>query len=267
MNELTTTQTPRQMRLEIIRQGAPLEALEPAEKAVFMASSHREFGSMSDREIALLLSQMLPNIMKDSGYRQKEEDLQYLCGRLPALIKKRYGYLSVTDFVLAFDMSFVGELDAYLPKNSSGAAERWHYQSFSVEYISRILTAYACYRRSVMAKVEMAIPRKCQYTELDEKRNREKTRRRLSDAFRDYKTSRKKLQLSPISEMLFFDILVSMGLCEPIPDDNREQDAIMAATIPAGRYVTPKWLMERRAKRHAGIYAAFDELIKKNKTI
>lgn len=267
MNELVISSTAQQQRIAIIQQGDVLKDLSPADASVLKASAQREFQTMNEREIAVYLSKVLPNVMRDCGYRQKEDDLQYLCGRLPGVLIRLYGYLSVKDFLLAFEMTFTGDLDAFLPKNSSGTAERGHYQSFGVEYVSRILTAYAGYRRKVMVQAEKYLQKESLYTKEDEQANRLKTRARLSEAFSEYKSSRKKLQLSPISEMLFFDILVSMGLCEPIPDDNREQDAIISATIPAGRYVTPQWLLERREKRHAGIYAAFDELIKKNKTI
>lgn len=53
-----------------------------------------------------------------------------------------YSSLSIAEICLSFELSLVGALDDFLPKDREGNPDNKHYQQFSLEYVSKILNAY-----------------------------------------------------------------------------------------------------------------------------
>jgi hypothetical protein len=77
----------------------------------------------------------------------------YLKMKLCETLKKYFYGFTLKEVKLAFELLQVGQLDNYLPLNSSGNPERQHYNRFGIEYFSRVLKAYLGLKNEVIAKV------------------------------------------------------------------------------------------------------------------
>ena len=95
-------------------------------------------------------------IMKDMGMAVTD-DTQYLVVRINEVVRRYFPRLTVQDFRLAFELASVGKLDAYLPKDSKGQADNKHYYRLTIDYVSRVLTAYQRMKEETIGE---AIPQK-----------------------------------------------------------------------------------------------------------
>lgn len=210
MEALTVKKSPVQIRREMVKSPGVLGVLEPIERAVFLASTAKTVAEYSDRDLAGELSNALRWIAKDVGYKSdNESDRQYLVIRVSEILKRYYGQLSLKDFRMAFEMCVTGELDDFLPKGRDGQPDRGHYQQFNAEYVCKVLNAYKSRRGWVLKKAYEAVPKKQAETK---SKDMTETRRALVKAYDDYRTTGEFPKLSPIAEMLYYDILVEVGL-------------------------------------------------------
>jgi hypothetical protein len=69
------------------------------------------------------------------------------------ILRKYYSEMTVEEVVTAFELALVGELDEYLPKDRNGAPDRNSYQSFSLEFITKIIGAYKSFKGKIWVKV------------------------------------------------------------------------------------------------------------------
>lgn len=221
-------QTPALQRKAIARNAEVMAALQPVERALFLATTDKSIDDYSSVELAKELRGALQWIAKDVGFRtSSESDSQYLVVRTTEILKRYYRELSLKDFRMAFEMCLTGELDMFLPRNREGQPERSHYQNFNAEYICRILNAYRARRADVFRKVNAAMPQEPSLPEITsgtKKRLENKSRRYLLDAYAAY-CQTESLNVSSIKEMLFMQILSDVGLAEPIAvtDEDRKR--------------------------------------------
>lgn len=209
MEALTVKKSPVQIRREMVKSPGVLGVLEPIERAVFLASTAKTVAEYSDRDLAGELSNALRWIAKDVGYKSdNESDRQYLVIRVSEILKRYYGQLSLKDFRMAFEMCVTGELDEFLPKGRDGQPDRGHYQQFNAEYVCKVLNAYKSRRGWVLKKAYEAVPKK----QVEPDKDMSETRRGLVKAYEDYRVTGEFPKLSPIAEMLYYDILVEVGL-------------------------------------------------------
>ena len=223
--------------IEIRRQMAQcpsvMSALDSVERAVFLASTVKSIGDCSYGELSSELAKALKYIAKDVGYRETgEQERAYLVARLCEILKRHYSGLSMKDFRMAFEMSITGELDEYLPKGRDGQADRGHYQQFNAEYVCKILNAYKARRAAILRKANEAIP------EAEPARDMEKEaalfnsmRRDCIEAFRRFKEDGRLPDMSPIAEMLYYQILSDAGLAPAVEITIDEQKAIYQRTM------------------------------------
>ena len=156
MNEIVRYRS----RQEIAQLPEVQAALSQAERAVLGASLEKPVKECSAVEIAKDLNTALRFILLDVGCRVADEaERQYIVTRTAQILNRYYPNLSLKDFRLAFELSVTGELDAYLPKDRNGIADRNHYQQFNAEYICKILNAYGKYRAGAFSKAYEAEPK------------------------------------------------------------------------------------------------------------
>lgn len=167
MNELQTKETalPTTARAVDARRVMKVTSkLTDTERNVWDASTKELISDAEDAPLAQQCANMFRYIAIDTGYNipSNVTEWQYTCIRLMEILKKYYGYLSLAEVKLAFELTMVGELDKYLPKDGNGNASRSHYQNFNIEYLSKVLTAYGKMRSDVFHKVytEAQIERK-----------------------------------------------------------------------------------------------------------
>lgn len=199
--------------------------LTPVERAVLLSAADKTIAEYSGAELASELRDALQWIAKDIGYRVSDQgDWQYLVVRTAEILKRYYPGLTLKDFRMAFEMSLTGELDDYLPKGKDGQPDRNHYQQFNADYICKILNAYKMRRNGVIRKAREAVPKP------EPERDYESERKYHNLACQDllnvaeyYRQFRKLPDISPIAEMLYYNILAGVGIAPKIEITEQEQ--------------------------------------------
>lgn len=225
------TQSAVEMRREMVKNPAVMDSLGPVERAVFLASTAKTIADYSPTELAAELKTALKWISKDIGYRATDEsDMQYLVIRTTEILKRYYANLTLKDFRMAFEMSITGELDDFLPKGRDGQPDRNHYQQFNAEYVCKILNAYKGRRGWVMKKAfESVMP-----VTPEPKNNpvyRKQAKRDCIFAFLFFKYHSRMPEISSIGELIYYELLESVGLADEIVVTATEQKWIWQRTI------------------------------------
>lgn len=215
------------IRREMVKIPGVMGALDPVEKAVFLASTAKTIAEYNAAELSAELAVALKWICKDVGYRSPDEsDRQYLVIRTAEILKRYYAGLSLKDFRMAFEMSLTGELDDFLPRGREGQPDRNHYQQFNAEYVCKILNAYKGRRAWVLRKANEAVPKEEQKPNPERERYyRNETRKDCIKAFEYFKENGRLPEMSPIGQMLYYEELAAVGLADKIeitPDDQKE---------------------------------------------
>ena len=97
-----------------------------AQTAIDLFQSTERKKAIRDYEDKDLLEQMMlsvKRIMRDNGM-QVGEDTKYLVVRIMEIVRRHYGWLSVEDFRLAFELASVGKLEV----------DNRHYFRLTVDY-------------------------------------------------------------------------------------------------------------------------------------
>ena len=221
------------VRREMANVPAVMNALGPVDRSVFLASTAKTIAEYDNVELAKDLAKALKFIAKDVGVRSTDEsDQGYMVVRLCEILKRYYFGLTLRDFRMAFEMSITGELDDYLQKGRDGQPDRGHYQQFNAEYVCKILNAYRLRRDEVLKKAYNAMPEpETKVDKAEENKWRNITKKECINAFDFYKENKKMPEINAISEMLFYNLLESVGLAPEIVVTTDEQKAAFEQTI------------------------------------
>lgn len=224
------------VRREMAKIPAVMDALGPVERSVFLASTDKTIAEYDANELSIELAKALKWIAKDVGYRATDESERgYLVVRVAEILKRYYDGLTMRDFKMAFEMSITGELDDFLPRGRDGQPDRGHYQQFNAEYICKILNAYRYRRAAVLRKANDAMPpepeKQITPEELRQLHNATKTK--CIQAFEFYKENGRLPAISPIAEMLFYNLLAAVGLADKIEITLANQKEMWQRTINA----------------------------------
>ena len=222
------------VRREMAKIPAVMDALGPVERSVFLASTDKTIAEYDANELSIELAKALKWIAKDVGYRATDESERvYLVVRVAEILKRYYDGLTMRDFKMAFEMSITGELDDYLPKGRDGQADRGHYQQFNAEYVCKILNAYKYRRAAVLKKANDAMPPEPEkpITKEQAKELRNRTKQDCINAFEQFKANGYMPDISPIGEMLYYELLADAGLAPRIVVTIEEQKQIFQRTI------------------------------------
>lgn len=217
--------SPVAIRREMVGNPAVMGALNPVERAVFLASTATTIGEYESSKLVSELKGALVWIAKDVGYRATDEaDRQYIVIRTAELLKRYYSKLTLKDFRMAFEMSITGQLDDYLPRTREGKPDRGHYQQFNAEYVCKILDAYTARRGAVLKKafesVEEPEPKQADGMKVE---YRKAAIAELYGYFESFKVSGI-LNTSAMTDIVIYNILSEYGLAVPVevsPDDQK----------------------------------------------
>lgn len=280
----TVGKSPVAIRREMVKDSAVMSALNPVERAVFLASTAKVFSEYDAKDLASELAVSLKWICKDVGFRPTDEqERQYIVIRTTELLKKYYPTLTLKDFKMAFEMSITGQLDEYLPRTRDGKADRNHYQQFNAEYVCKILDAYKARRGAVLKKAFESVERP--EPQIADKMKEEYRKAAISELyghFEWFKTSGI-LNTSAMTDIVFYNILAEYGLAEPVIVGPEEQKQIWQRTVNdyARRgYVGDVNRLKQNGPtdpelehgafvlaRHKAIKKVFNDIIAKGKTI
>ena len=209
----------------LIKRPEVVGILTPVERAVLLSAADKTIAEYSGAELASELRDALQWIAKDIGYRVSDQgDWQYLVVRTAEILKRYYPGLTLKDFRMAFEMSLTGELDDFLPKGRDGQPDRNHYQQFNADYICKILNAYKQRRSGVLRKAREAVPQTEPGRDYESERKYHKMAcEDLLNVAEYYRQFRKLPEISPIAEMLYYNILAGVGIAPKIEITEQEQ--------------------------------------------
>nr|DAV45527.1 MAG TPA: hypothetical protein [Caudoviricetes sp.] len=196
--------------------------LSEQEREIFSASVKKQIGEYDNAlELTAYVKPLFKYIAKDVGYTipSKEEEWKYIQTRILDILRKYFANLTLNDIKLAFELTAIGELDVFLPKNKDGKADRGHYQNFNAEYFAKILHAYQEKQGCVFEKVfkntsTIAI------ADNSAKVAQNKFRRLLVYAFYHYKYRGYMLDLSAPQQIMLYSILHNLGFITAVLSDD-----------------------------------------------
>ena len=209
----------------LIKRPEVVGILTPVERAILLSASDKTIAEYTGSELSYELRDTLQWIAKDIGYRVSDQgDWQYLVVRTAEILKRYYPGLTLKDFRMAFEMSITGELDDFLPKGRDGQPDRNHYQQFNADYICKILNAYKQRRSGVLRKAREAVPQPEPGRDYESERKYHKMAcEDLLNVAEYYRQFRKLPEISPIAEMLYYNILAGVGIAPKIEITEQEQ--------------------------------------------
>lgn len=147
------------VRADMVQMPAVVNALSENQLMTARAGANTPIKALPKEVIRDKFEHLSVYIPKDVGITRWNDDkaMQYDRVRFYDIVTKYYSDLSVEEVKLAFELASVGELDQFLPQ-SNGRADRSHYQSFSVEYITKILNAFREHKKGTWKKATLALP-------------------------------------------------------------------------------------------------------------
>lgn len=241
-----------EIRRDMLQIPAVMNALEPVERSVFIASTNKTIAEYDVEELGKDIARALKFISKDVGYRATDEsETKYLVVRVCEILKRYYGGMTLPDFRMAFEMCITGQLDDYLPKGRDGQPDRGHYQQFNAEYVCKILNAYRMRRAAILKKANESIPEKEPARDVQrEMEMRNNIRTQCLAAFEFFQANGHMPELSAIGEMLVYNELSAVGLAPEIIVTADEQREIFQRTI--NHYIRTGMDMDVRRLQKAG---------------
>lgn len=199
-----------------------LSGLSEQEREIFSASVKKQIGEYDNAlELTAYIKPLFKYIAKDVGYTipSKEEEWKYIQTRILDILRKYFANLTLNDIKLAFELTAIGELDVFLPKNKDGKADRGHYQNFNAEYFSKILHAYIEKQGSVFGKI-FKNTSKIEITDNSSKVAYDKFRELLVYSYYHYKYRGVLPELSAPQQVMLYKILHNIGLVNAALSDD-----------------------------------------------
>lgn len=143
------------VRRDMVNIPQVMQALTASEKQIFLASVKQPIGEINNEELVSKVGTLAKYITRDAGIRKIDE---YDVTRFLNILVTYYSTLSLSEVRIAFELAMIGELDEYLPRDRDGRPDKNHYQSFSVDYITKVLSAYNKKSKDTQYKAYCAIP-------------------------------------------------------------------------------------------------------------
>ena len=199
----------------VIRRSIPVEVvsrLNPIDRDIWVASTKKPISEYSPEELTNHVGKLSAMIAKDAGIKQIDA---YSATRFVDILRKYYYTLSLSEIKTAFELGMTGQLNEYLPKDKNGHPDRHHYQSFSIDYVTKILNAYKSKFSDVETKVYTSLPApKKVVTDREKQFYMNQFRESLRKTFIVYKY--KGIIEERMNYLLVYDALERMGYAEPI---------------------------------------------------
>lgn len=202
-----------------------------AQTVVDLFQSTERKKAIRDYEDRELLEQMMlsvKRIMRDNGMAVGE-DTKYIVVRIMEIVRRHYGWLSIEDFRLAFELASVGKLEV----------DNRHYFHMTVDYVCRILNAY------IRAKDEHKTEEK---PKEEERGITEEYKRLLNGCWFRYKYTGK-LVATVVQEMFLYRDLVAEGYAEEIQISEEDKRSAYCRFIQAAIRGEKKEMEEYRVRK------------------
>ena len=200
------------VRSQMITVPEVIQALTPIERRMFEASIKTPVADFSDEELTHKVGLIAKYIARDAGIKSVDD---YEIARFMTVLKLYYSLFSLQEIRIAFELSMAGELDEFLPRDKYGNPDKNHYQTFNIEYITKILNAYKKRRQETEYKAYTALPQpESQISPETRAYYRREMKRTVIVSFLAYKY-RGKLP-DNVNSFLIYTEIERLGLAEPI---------------------------------------------------
>lgn len=190
------------------------------EMRVAKAGTKKPIKLLTDEELTEKVSDSIEFIARDLGIKNfrldddNNDDVAYETSRFCQLIRNYYDDLSFEEIRIAFELSMVGNLDEWLPDGHG------HYQSFSFEYVTKVLNAYREYKGKTWSKANKLIPYNPVITDDQKEENKKFFIQDIVNKFRKYRDEKQVPQF--LVPFLVIDELVARGLTSGARDLSEE---------------------------------------------
>lgn len=168
------------------------QRLNGTDKLIVANSTKKEIRAYTDQDLIDEVKELVKMISLDVGIQSVAS--AYTPARFMQVLQRHYNDLTTEDVKLAFELNVTGELDEYLPLDKNGRPDRNHYQSFNVQYYTKVLNAYKKRKQGTWAKANKHLARLNSTNELilteDQKAaNKEAILNQLYEAFDAFKNN------------------------------------------------------------------------------
>lgn len=210
------------VRSQMITVPEVIQALTPIERRMLEASIKTPVADFSDEELTHKIGLIAKYIARDAGIKSVDD---YEIARFMSVLKLYYSLFSLQEIRMAFEFAMTGELDEFLPRDKDGNPDKNHYQTFNIEYITKILNAYKKRRRETEHKGYKALPEPKKELTPEEKRfYHNQAVARCREVFLLYKYTGR-FELGITGGMLIYDWLRKLGFANEVAgtEDDRKQ--------------------------------------------
>ena len=223
-------QPPRQSAVTIALQklaDTNTAQLSNVDALILAAAKNATIGEMLPSAVTSAVHQIFHFISIDIGYKKPAEDAewQYIIVRLADVLKRHFYDLTIEDVKTAFELLTVGDLDNYLPTNSSGEPDRSHYQNLNAEYLCKVLRAYKKRRDVAYTNIKAAQPKPQKaLPPMPTKTPAEKTR----ECYDNYKATGKLTFQIPPDDVKIANFLTEKGLMATVEVTDADKEKAFA---------------------------------------
>lgn len=235
-SQLSVTNVAIDKRIAMINIPEVQDALTQIEKNIFLLTTKTQIRSIEKNKLYSDLEKLSKFLVRDIGLKTELD--QYDLARFFDIVSRYFSELSFPEIKIAFEMAMIGELDHYLPKNGNGEPDKSHYQSFSFEYITKILTAYRKKRSVVLNKAYIAIPvleQKADSDYINKLSNLSLQQLRKIALLYKYTGI---LEFKGVEEKLMYDRLLKSGFANKIVVSGTDNEVAMAKLIQSALLTT-----------------------------
>lgn len=143
------------VRTQLLSVPEVIQILSPIESRILQASVKTPIADIPDEELMRKIGALGKYIARDAGIRTVDD---YSLTRFVDVLKSYYPSYSLQEVRMAFELAMAGNLDEFLPRDKDGNPDKNHYQTFNIEYITKILNAYKKRRQETEYKAYTALP-------------------------------------------------------------------------------------------------------------
>lgn len=214
MNDIVRQEKSVSVRRVMAGNSRVMQSLSTVDRALFQATTEMTIEEYDERVYIQAMTEALRWIAKDVGIRETDgPEWSINSVRICRTLARYYGFLTIKEIRLAFEMCVAGELDEYFYHDRFGNPNKEHYQNFNIEYVCRVIQAYNKRRAVVIEKANKEIERP-----EDPKIVAEMTRNyfngKLVQCVLMYKYHGVMPELGPVSVIMMQDVLQRIGMID-----------------------------------------------------
>lgn len=221
----------KDIRIQMLSMPEVMQSLTIPERKILVASTKDMISDILPEDLRGKIGTLAKYITQDAGIKKVDD---YELTRFIQILKSYYSQYTLQEVRLAFELAMIGELDDFLPKDRNDMPDKNHYQSFSTEYVTKILNAYGQYRNQTHYKAHKAIPAKTTASDQERKRYKMESIRNMAINYLRYKYTGQ-YKLNPIEEYIMYDNLEEAGLAEPVVVSERDREAAVNNLLAKSR--------------------------------